>query len=259
MVALIPFMVLVAGIPVVNADQITFTGSGSNAGGNLEASALFFFNGDELILTLTNTATNDNNSAGKDISANTLSGVFFDIGGNPVLAPLSAWVAPGSQLIQPGACSPGPCTNGTSNVGGEWYFSDWDETALAAFGIASSGYIGGSNPTFGGPNLDDPANSGNGINFGIVSNDPSFNPNGGLANDPLIQNSVVFTFSGASGVSIGDISNVSFQYGTDLVEPNITSTPGEPIPEPATMALVTTGFAGLAAWRWRSRRQSGNS
>lgn len=237
----------------VFADQITFTGTGNNGGANLSASALFAITGDELRITLTNTATNDNDSGGMDVPGNTLSGLFFDIGGHPTLTPLSASIAPGSQLIQFGLCNPGPCTSGTTNVGGEWYFSDWSETALAAFGISSSGYLEGSNPTFGGPNLDNPGNSGAGINFGIVSNDPSFNPNGGLANDPLIRNSVIFTFSGASGLSVHDISNVSFQYGTAINEPNIPDGPGMPIPEPTSLLLIVSGLIGLAAWRCRCR------
>ena len=239
-------VVLVAfrSIPA-HADSITFTGTGANDGGSLSASAMFQITGDVLSITLSNTATDDNNGGGWDTSGNTLTGLFFDFADNPVFTPVSALVAPGSELVQFGTCSPGPCFSTTTDVGGEFYFSDDNETLLAEFGIASSGYISGSNPDFNGPNLDDPDNTGDGINFGLIAWDNIFNPNGGLANDPLIRNSVILDLSGAHGLSVVDISNVSFQYGTDLTEHNMNA-----IPEPATVLLLGSGIAGLLGWRY---------
>lgn len=250
---------LVCGTIPGHATSITFTGTGSNDGGTLGASATFQITGDVLSITLTNTATDDNNNGGWDISGNTLTGLFFDFADNPTFTPVSASVAPGSELVQYGTCTPGPCSSTTTNVGGEFYFSDNSETPLAEFGIASSGYIGGSNPDFNGPNLDNPGNTGDGINFGIISLDNVFNPNGGLANDPLIRNSVIFALSGAQGLSVIDISNVSFQFGTDLAEYNMGTTPGEPIPEPTTVILLGSGIAGLWGWRYYKAKRKTNS
>ena len=244
--------------PSALAESITFSGTGTDGGASLGASAIFQITGDVLSITLSNTATNDNNGSGWDVSGHTLTGLFFDFPDNPVFAPVSASVAPGSTLVQFDTCSPGPCLSTTTNVGGEFYFSFGHETLLAEFGIASSGYIGGSNPTFGGPNLDDPAGSGDGINFGLISEDNIFNPNGGLANDPLIRHSVILELSGADGLSVFDISNVSFQYGTDLTEYNLEGTPGNPIPEPTTILLLGSGIAGLWGWRYLKRKGEGN-
>ena len=241
---------LIFGTIPAHANSITFTGTGYNDGASLSASAMFEIIGNDLIITLSNTATDDNNGGGWDTSGNTLSGIFFDFAGNPVFTPVSATVAPGSELVQFNLCSTGQCASSTTNVGGEWYFSKDNETLLGEFGIASSGYIEGSNPNFNGPNLDGPAYTGNGINFGLISLDNTFNPNGGLADDPVIRNSVILALSGAEGLSVFDITNVSFQYGTSLSEPNISTDTGEAVPEPESVILLGSGIAGLLGWRY---------
>ena len=90
-------------------------------------------------------------------------------------------------------------------------------------------------------------NSIDGINFGIVSSAGAYNPNGGLASDPLIQDSLVFVLSGATGLTVDDVSNVSFQYGTSFDEPIIPPTGGPPaaIPVPAAVWLFGSGLLGL--------------
>ena len=59
----------------------------------------------------------------------------------------------------------------------------------------------------------------------------------------LIQNSVIFSFSGATGLDLDSIHNVSFQYGTEMNEPNL------PIPEPATWSLLGIGLVAVVARR----------
>jgi hypothetical protein len=243
------------------ATPILFTGSGTAATNSAAASASFDIVGNQLTITLQNIAPS---IAGQDSPGSTLSGLFFDLPGNPLLTTVSATVALNS-IIQSANCTiGGPSGNNAAacaaatNVGGEWGYSLNEAGAPATLGnegIASSGYLSMSSGNFGGPDLDDPG-SLNGINFGIVSAAAGFDPNGGLAAVPLIRDSVVFVLTGVSGLSNSDISNVSFQYGTAFTEANVPGSTGSTgggggssgngIPEPNSSALALLGVALLA-------------
>lgn len=253
------FCVTVAAIPSpANAGSILFEASGTGANGvTLNASALFTISGDVLTIKLTNLG--DTSGSLSDLSANTLTGLFFDLPTDISLTPTSASIAPG-DLVNGSACDVGPCTSTTTDVGGEFVY----DTSAGGFngfhkgdhGISSSGYIDGGSPNFNGPDLDSPT-SPNGINFGIIApigySNP-FKPNGGLANDPLIEGEVVFTMAISGGTLLeSQISNVSFQYGTDFKESKLKAPPGRivpetPIPEPVSLLLLAPAL-GLAVRR----------
>lgn len=227
----------------VYATPITFSGSS----GDLAASVTFDVSGTDLLVTLTNTSTAD-----PSVPADILTGVIFSITGNPFLTKTSATLHSGSSVIH----GPSPSTDPGAVVGGEWaYTNDLSSTGFAGqSAIYSSGYFDG-NARFPGNNLDGPG-SVDGLQYGITTlYDLSGNDNGGIDNGGLIQNSVDFVLSGLpGGFELSSISDVSFQYGTDLSEPNIPSDGGgggggTPVPEPGTLILVGVGLAGLAMYR----------
>jgi hypothetical protein len=239
------------------AASILFSASGTGVdGAAISASALFDITGDTLTITLTNTALSDNTTggvdAGKDVPGNTLTGVVFDLTGNPTLTPVSALVAAGSII---GTCDIVPCGGATTDVGGEFRYDTGAFPGGADRGVASAGYIGGDGNFGSAVNLDSPPSGAvNGINFGLISNDPSFVPNGGLS-EPLIRNQVVFVLTGVSGLTLADISDVSFQYGTGFNEPNLDCCDHD-VTEPGTLMALGWGLATLGLYsRRRSQRR----
>jgi hypothetical protein len=257
------FLVVVAFCAMsstAHAGSVLFNASGAGADGvNLSASALFDISGNTLKITLRNTG--DSSGSTKDKSANTLTGVFFDLPTGVTLTPVSAAIAAG-DLLQGNKCDIGPCNGSTTNVGGEFVYQagNW-ATHPGNHGIASSGYInadaGGGN--FNGPNLDQP-DAPDGINFGIVapiSASNQFKPNNGAMSDnPLIEEQVIFTMTIAGGtLTASDISNVSFQYGTSFSEPKLPPgmKPPPSVPEPSILMLF--GSAVALSVRARLRRR----
>jgi hypothetical protein len=230
-------------VPFAHAEFVTFTGSQ----GDLAASAKFDFTGNTLTLTLTNTASTNSTQPGM-----LLSGVFFNVTGDPTLTPSTATVAPGSTIVQASNCTVN-CV-GVTNVGGEFAFN----TGIAGrpqYGIAANGYINTSSGNFDGVNLHGP-NAPNGPNFGIVtSNFNTGDGNGGMDNEPFIESSVVFELLGVAGLSVSNVTDVVFQYGASLTDANFSGTPGiiggplspsrqAQVPEPSSLLLLGSMIAG---------------
>ena len=175
------------------------------ASGDRAASADFSQSGTNLVITLTNTYAGDTLD-----TSHLLTAVFFDITAPLSTAGGSALIDAGSTLLYPTTCSPGPCTAGITNVGGEWEYLAGLAGAPggASKGISSTGLGLFGDGNLNGANLDDPT-AVNGSNFGISSaGDNPATGNTGLVNDPVIQNSVVFTLSGLTAGQNYSISNV---------------------------------------------------
>jgi hypothetical protein len=221
------------------AASVTWTA----ASGNLAASAEFEAVGTDLVITLTNTSMSDVLAP-----ADILTGVFFDIlsDGPLSLSPVSAVLGPTSFVLY-GIVDPG------NKVGGEWAFSSSLVGAPggADYGVSSAGLGLFGDPLFPGNNLGGPI-AVNGLQYGITSagDNPDIGNAAVTGGHALIQNQVAFTFSGLPEDfdPTSKITNVSFQYGTSLLEPNI---PG--VPEPATAALAGLAIAGLGRRAPRGR------
>jgi hypothetical protein len=196
--------------------------------------------GNQLVLTLTNTATVDAADPTQVLTA-----VFFDVGGNVSLTPTSAVLSVGSSIAF--------CCTGTTVVGGEWAFRQ-QATGFGPggtrVGISAAGFGMFGNPGFPGANLSGPQAVG-GLQFGIVSLQDNINHGNAAVTGqfPLIQGGVTFTFDLPHNTDVR-LSKVVFQYGTDTCEPSL---PGVATPEPGAWLLLGTGLTALLARRWRKR------
>ncbi|MCA9255113.1 MAG: PEP-CTERM sorting domain-containing protein [Phycisphaerales bacterium] len=216
------------------AADITF----SATQGSRSASVRFETAGADLIVTLSNTSTDD-----ALIPIDILTGVFFDVTGAPLaLTPMTA-IVPAGSIVHNGPTDPG------SSVGGEWAYKSnlVGAPENAAYGISSSGLgLFGPSDRFPGADLQSPVSPG-GLQYGITSmGDNLATGNSALTSgmNALIKHEVVFTLS---GLPMGfdpttQITNVQYQYGTDLQEPHI--------PEPSSLAMLAIGaFAALSRRR----------
>lgn len=242
------FSVLIVGVGASSrSDAVIFVG----AGGDLAARAEFTVSGNTLTVVLTNTSTAD-----VSVPADLLTAVFFDIAGYPpaTFSPVSALLSGGSAVYF------GP--DGSGNVGGEWAFGSGFSGAPddATLGISSAGFGLFGSANFNGPNLAGP-NAVNGPNYGLLSAGDNTTTGNAMVTGavPLIKNQVTFTLTGSVPFSENDISNVSFQYGTSLSEPNIPSDGNPPhVPEPSTMLLLglaLSGTSGIGFLRGRRGRR----
>ncbi len=247
------------------AGPVTYTGSTVNpaSGNTLAASARFEVVGTNLLVTLHNIA-----ATGVSRQTDILTGVFFDVAGNPGKlgetrsANLTSSLL-GTATVQNVQITGTPSQPAGGNVGGEWAFAHNPAGLSGAFpqryGISSSGLGIFGDANFGGPNLAGPT-AVNGVQYGIISDHDPVNPQGftGANGNPHIRAWVVFSLSIPAHIldsfnPESAISNVRFHYGTSTSDPSITTTTTTttviPLPTGAGLAM-----AGLGVLAFRRRR-----
>ena len=236
------------------AADFNFTASG---GGSLNLSAsvnITDLGGGQLQITLSNIG-------GEVLAPNqVLTALFFNCTCG-TLTPISAVLGPGSTVFFDAQGQP---LGGV--VGGEWaYGSGLALPGGATQGISSFGGGLFGNPNFPGADLDPPT-AVNGLNYGIVSAVDNLATGNAevTGNVPLVQNSVVFVMGYTGSINPATaFSNVVFQYGTALTEPNIGGGSGGGsgqtlVPEPASLLLLGSGLFA-AAYRVRRKKQQQNA
>lgn len=222
------FVFSLASVQAYAAD-VTFSASQ----GHRAASASFQVSGNDLIVTLTNTSLVD-----ALVPVDILTGVFFDVAGAPLSLTRVSAIVPAGSFVHNGPTDPG------NSVGGEWAYLGGLSGAPEGtdYGISSTGLgLFGPGDRFPGADLQPPA-SPDGLQYGITSaGDNLATGNSPLTSgsNALIKNQVVFTLSGLpNGFDpMAQISNVQYQYGTDLSEPHF--------PEPASAVLLGIAAIGL--------------
>lgn len=196
-----------------------------------------------LIVDLTNTSMAD-----ALVPTDILTGVFFEMVGNPLLSRISATVPVGDEVRLGGTGA--IITPADRVVGGEWaYKNGITEVPPNNEGISSSGLtIFGPSNLFPGPDLEPPI-SPDGIQYGITTaGDNLLTGNGGITGTGLIKKSVHFVLSGFTSQPDAVIASVYFQYGTALDEPGFV---GGDVPEPASAVLFSFGAIAVLAYRKR--------
>ena len=209
--------------------------------GDHAARATFDIVGSQLTIKLENLA------ASSSVPMDLLTGVWFQLPDPSILSGGTVKLLGDAFIINPGTADLDD-GDGVELIGGERYVSGefGIETGadLALFPdlnvvIANAGLgdLVGVDDRFAGQDLDAPE-SPDGMNYGIA-------PLGGLAADankpmgelPLIAGGVLITLDYSGSLSLSDIDNVMFNYGTDA----------NPVPAPgaAILAVVGLGVVGL--------------
>lgn len=218
----------------------TITYEGASPDGELSALAEFTFSSGKLELTLLNTSPVTATNPGM-----LLTGVFFKLEAPVSLRPVSGELSSGSTFVGSQQSLP------SHAVGANWgYDSHFQFAGGWWMGVGSAGMDVFGKGSFGCGGKGNPCNNVNGPNYSIV---PSvFEPNHGVPPmKPAIRNGIVLTWEADAAPVITD---VWFNFGTDLAEGGFYGKELTHAPEPGAIVLTALGLAGLAGIRRLRRR-----
>jgi hypothetical protein len=239
---------LAAGLaPSAARATVLFTGAGTNAetGDSVSGAVSFSVSGNTLTVMLTNTTPGGTTTRG-----DVLQGVSWDVDGTgPVLGfPTVALTSPGSATADDRIFTDKTNANISDPLDG--YTNALGATPIGEYGISSTGFNG----AFAAGTI--PLGTG-GTDYGIVAAGTFPSPPGAGVNGfsgsafPLIQKSLTFTLTGATGLSESSITNVQLLFGTD----GTGVIPAAVVPEPASLAMLAAGLPlALLALRRRFSR-----
>ncbi len=248
-------IVSLTAVMTASAHAATFTGSQTVGGYTYDASAGFTYDSINhlLSITLQNTAASPVTNQGQ-----TLSGIYFDVTGNPVLTANSASVGSGSTIVND---SP---NLDDSKIGQEWAFRNNMVAADASFtdaqyGISSTG-LGIFAPTDRFDTSGNLAGPGSGSvagdDFSIVPASQASYTSGGLTGTPFTQSSMVYVLNTPTNFVLNNnIKNVVFHYSS-AQEGQSTTGHSPDVPEPGTLAMLI-GIAPIGAAYLARRRKIG--
>jgi hypothetical protein len=209
--------------------------------GTQSGTVTFDVSGQNLIVTLTNTSAVPASRA-----TDVLTGIFFDVAGDPALHAVSADICAACTLTT----SEGVLGLGADpkSVAGEWGYqhkTGLDYGANYGLSAVSAGGRFLDTSLIGGPFSNQYGEAGPaGIDYGVTTMPPG-GDHTSIAATPLISNQVIFTLAGLPAnfdlSAVDAISHIQFQYGTATKE----------APEPGTLLLLSMGAVGAMFARRR--------
>jgi hypothetical protein len=225
-------LAMIGGAMAAGADaavilDTTLTGVNPRTGNDLAAHVVFSSSGNTLTLNLTNVG--DPASAPNDV----LTGLFWNLSGNPQLSPSSATLTGGGDSIVH--------SDGDNSLGKHWGFASF---ANSAFGVDKYGIGAAGFGLFGKGSFASPGANVQGVSYGLI-NGLGDDANGGLK-VPLVSNSMTFQWSGLSSVPV--ISDVHAQFGSGLDETRLAASP---VPEPGAASLLVLSAGAMLTRRRR--------